>query len=183
MALQGDFFEHVRILRTLDVDAREVRNPADLEKVQALIVPGGESTTISKLLAENGLDKAIKARANKGMAVYGTCAGAILLAKKVANAGGVKGLGLMDISVERNAYGRQADSFEAELDVKGLGPLQAAFIRAPVIKGVGRKVEVLASFEGKPVLVKQGNLVAGTFHPEIEGEQKVHAWFLGLVTG
>ncbi|HIH16654.1 MAG TPA: pyridoxal 5'-phosphate synthase glutaminase subunit PdxT [Candidatus Diapherotrites archaeon] len=178
LALQGDFFEHLQTLKKLGVEAAEVRNQEDLAQVQGLVIPGGESTTMSQLLAETGLDQAIRARAKQGMAVYGTCVRAILLAKKVLNDGGVKGLGLMDISVERNAYGRQVDSFEAELEANGLGKLKGVFIRAPVIQSVGRGVEVLASLDGKPVLVRQGNLLAGTFHPEIEGEARVHQWFV-----
>ncbi len=184
LALQGDFYEHLRMLKELGVEAIEVRNKADLEKVDGLIIPGGESTTIDKLLTKTGLDQAIKARvaARRGgsLAVYGTCAGAILMATRRGNAGGVKGLGLMNITVERNAYGSQADSFEAELDVKGIGKVKAVFIRAPVIKGIGRGVEVLAKFDGRPVLVREGNLLAGTFHPEIEGERAVHRLFVGL---
>ena len=117
------------------------------------------------------------------MPVYGTCAGAILLAKNVLKSQGVKGLGLMDIEVERNAYGRQVDSFEAELDVKGIGKVRGVFIRAPVIQKAGKGVEVLAELDGRPVLVRQGNLLAGTFHPEIEGELGVHGLFLDLVDG
>ncbi len=184
LALQGDFYEHLRMLKELGVEAREVRNQDDLAKVGRLIIPGGESTTIDQLLAKTGLDRAIQARVadrrGGGLPVYGTCAGAILMAKRVGNAGGVKGLGLMDMVVERNAYGRQAESFEAELDVKGIGKVKAVFIRAPVIQSVGKGVEVLAKFEGKPVLVRQGNLLAGTFHPEIEGERAVHRLFVGL---
>ena len=167
LALQGDFFEHLQTLKKLGVEAAEVRNQEDLAQVQGLVIPGVESTARSQSLAETGLDQAIRARAKQGMAVYGTCAGAILLAKKVLNDGGVKGLGLMDISVERNAYGRQVDSFEAELEANGLGKLKGVFIRAPVIQSVGRGVEVLASLDGKPVLVRQGNLLAGTGPPAI----------------
>lgn len=185
LALQGDFYEHLRMLKELGVEAREVRNQDDLAKVGRLIIPGGESTTIDQLLAKTGLDRAIKARVadrrGGGLPVYGTCAGAILMAKRVGNAGGVKGLGLMDMAVERNAYGRQAESFEAELDVKGIGKVKAVFIRAPVIQSVGKGVEVLAKFEGKPVLVRQGNLLASTFHPEIEGEAVVHRLFLNSI--
>ena len=189
LALQGDFYEHLRTLKKLGAEAAEVRNKDDLAKVEGLIIPGGESTTIAKLLAETGLDKAIKARAANprsgagGMPVYGTCAGAILLAKNVLKSQGVKGLGLMDIEVERNAYGRQVDSFEAELDVKGIGKVRGVFIRAPVIQKAGKGVEVLAELDGRPVLVRQGNLLAGTFHPEIEGELGVHGLFLDLVDG
>ena len=184
LAFHGDFAEHLDILRAMNVPCREVRGIEDLSNISHLIIPGGESTVMAKFLEMTGLGKEITKRVReKSLAVYGTCAGAILLAKNVLKSQGVKGLGLMDIEVERNAYGRQVDSFEAELDVKGIGKVRGVFIRAPVIQKAGKGVEVLAELDGRPVLVRQGNLLAGTFHPEIEGELGVHGLFLDLVDG
>ena len=177
LALQGDFKEHKQILSQLDIQTKEVRLPSDLEGLSGLIIPGGESTTISKLMELYGLDKAIKAQHKKGMAIYGTCAGAIVIAKKIIGETRFKPLGIADIEIERNAYGTQVDSFETELDVKGLGTVQASFIRAPILKKVGKGFEVLAKYNGKVVLARQGNILIGTFHPEINGELKVHRYF------
>ena len=177
LALQGDFKEHKQILSKLGVQPKEVRLPSDLNGLSGLIIPGGESTTISKLMKLYGLDKAIKAHYKKGLAIYGTCAGAIVIAKKVIGETRFKPLGIADIEIERNAYGSQADSFETELEVNGIGTVQASFIRAPILKKVGKNFEVLAKYNGKAVLAKQGNILVGTFHPEISGEMKVHAYF------
>ncbi len=182
LALQGDVIEHKRVLAGLGVEAVEVRTPEDLEDVSGLIIPGGESTTIGKLMVRYGLDRAIPTRVSQGMPVYGTCAGMILLAK-TAHGGEPPLLRLMDIAVRRNAYGRQVDSFEADVDIPILGtpPLRAVFIRAPVIEDVGSGVEVLASLDGHPVLARQGPLLVSSFHPELAPDDRVHRYFLSMI--
>jgi 5'-phosphate synthase pdxT subunit len=182
LALQGDVIEHRKILRGLGVGAPEVRTVADLERVDGLIIPGGESTTIGKLMVEYGLDRAIPERVGRGMPVYGTCAGMILLAR-TARGGEPALLRLMDIVVHRNAYGRQVDSFETDLDVPVFGPppLHAVFIRAPVIEEVGAGVTVLASLDGRAVLVRQGSALASSFHPELADDVRVHRYFLDVI--
>jgi pyridoxal 5'-phosphate synthase pdxT subunit len=182
LALQGDVIEHVKMLRRLGVEAIEVRTPADLAKVDALIIPGGESTTIGKLAAEYGLDRAIPARVRGGMPVYGTCAGMIALSKE-ARDGEPPLLRLMNITVRRNAYGRQVDSFETDLQIPALGgpPLHAVFIRAPMIESIGPDVEVLASLNGKPVLARQGNMLVSAFHPELTADDRVHRYFVEML--
>ena len=182
LALQGDVVEHVKMLRGLGVEAIEVRTPEDLAKVDALVIPGGESTTIGKLAVEYGLDRAIPARVKEGMPVYGTCAGMIALSKE-ARGGEPPLLRLMNITVRRNAYGRQVDSFETDLEIPALGgpPLHAVFIRAPVIENVGPDVEVLASLGGKPVLARQGNMLVSAFHPELTADDRVHRYFVEML--
>ena len=182
LAAQGDVIEHRAVLQRLDVDEVEVRVPGDLAGVDGLIIPGGESTTIGKLMVEYGLDRAIPDAVQRGMAVYGTCAGMILLAK-CASGGEPPLLRLMYIEVARNAYGRQVDSFEADLEIPVLGPppLHAVFIRAPVIEEVGRRVEVLASFDGRPVLAREGRLLVSSFHPELAPDDRVHRYFLDVI--
>lgn len=182
LAVQGDVIEHLAILRGLGVDEVEVRVPEDLEDVDGLIIPGGESTTIGKLMVRYGLDRAIPEQVGRGMAVYGTCAGMILMARR-ASGGEPPLLRLMDIAVTRNAYGRQVDSFEADLEVPVLGPpaLRAVFIRAPVIDEVGRNVEVLASLDGRPVLARQGRLLVSSFHPELAPDDRVHRYLLDVI--
>jgi pyridoxal 5'-phosphate synthase pdxT subunit len=183
LALQGDFREHLEALRAAGAEARAVRRPADLAGLDALIIPGGESTTIRRLLAAYELGEPIRTRAAAGFPVYGTCAGCILLAHEVDGAT-VPPLDLMDIGVTRNAYGRQVDSFEADLPVPALGdePLRAVFIRAPRIDRVGPEVEVLARLEDESVVAaRQGNLVVTTFHPELTGDSRFHRYFLEQV--
>ncbi len=182
LALQGDVIEHRKMLRGLGVEAPEIRLPEELARVDGLIIPGGESTTIGKLMVEFGLDRAIPVRVGQGMAVYGTCAGMILLAR-TARGGEPPLLRLMDITVERNAYGRQVDSFETDLDVPAFGPppLHAVFIRAPVIEEVGPGVTVLASLNGRPVLARQGRLLVSSFHPELAQDDRVHRYFLEMI--
>jgi 5'-phosphate synthase pdxT subunit len=182
LALQGDVVEHVKMLRGLGVEAIEVRTPEDLAKVDALVIPGGESTTIGKLAVEYGLDRAIPARVKEGMPVYGTCAGMIALSKQ-ASGGEPPLLRLMNITVRRNAYGRQVDSFETDLEIPAFGgpPLHAVFIRAPVIENVGPDVEVLASLGGKPVLARQGNMLVSAFHPELTADDRVHRYFVEML--
>ncbi len=182
LALQGDFAEHLAMLARLGVAACEVRKLSDLESVDALIIPGGESTTIGKLMARHELDKAIRTRAEQGMPIYGTCAGMILLAKTIEGSEQLR-LGLMDIAVLRNAFGRQIESFEADVPFKPLPerPVRGVFIRAPIVSQVGAGVEVLSEFEGKIVAVQQGNLLATAFHPELTDDARVHRYFLSLV--
>ena len=181
LAFHGDFAEHLLILKNLDVTARMVKTSEDLSGVHGLIIPGGESTVMSKFLFDlTDTGRMIQKRVKEGtLSVYGTCAGAILLARLITGKNAPKTLGLMDIAIERNAYGTQAQSFESSLKVQGLRhPLHASFIRAPVITKVGKGVEVLAAYKGNPVLVRQGNLLAGTFHPEMRSETAIHELFL-----
>jgi len=183
LALQGDFEAHAAALRGAGAEPSEVRAPADLEKCAALVLPGGESTTLLLLLASTGLDRAIPAFHRGGGAVLGTCAGAMLLAREVVNPA-QRSLGLLDVSVERNHYGRQVDSFEAEAPFPGGGPpLPLVFIRAPAITRTGRGVEVLVEHGGLPVLVRKGRLLAATFHPELTGDRRVHRLLVEGLSG
>lgn len=184
LALQGDFAEHVARLRELGVEAREVRLPGELDGLDALVMPGGESTTIGKLAVAYGLVEPIRAMAGAGKPVWGTCAGMILLARDVGMAQPL--VGCMDIVVDRNAFGRQLDSFEVDLDAPALGapPFRAVFIRAPVIRSVGKGVDVLARLpDGRIVAARQGNLLATAFHPELTGDDRWHRYFLGMASG
>jgi 5'-phosphate synthase pdxT subunit len=177
LALQGDFQAHERALRRAGAEAVEVRSAADLEGVEGLIIPGGESTTMMKLLEVEKLLNPLREFGRK-RPIFGTCAGAILLASDVANPPQAS-LGLMDMEVERNAYGRQLDSRIARLHPQGIeGELEAVFIRAPIIRRVGQDANVLASYEGDPVLVEQGRHLAATFHPELTEDSRVHLMFL-----
>lgn len=184
LALQGAFIEHKNVLTRLGVQPVEVRLPEHLEGLDGLIIPGGESTTMGLLAQRWGLLEPLQAFARSGRLLWGTCAGMILLAKEVVD--GVPGqpiLGLMDITVRRNAFGRQVDSFEADLAVPVLGdpPFHAVFIRAPVIERVGASVDVLASLDdGTAVAVQQGNLLATAFHPELTADVRFHRYFLKL---
>jgi pyridoxal 5'-phosphate synthase pdxT subunit len=173
LAIQGDFAAHARVLRRLGVDAVEVRRAAGLNAVQALIIPGGESTTMLKFIEGEELAGPITAFARKGRPILGTCAGAILLAREVYNPAQAS-LGLIDIDVERNGYGRQVDSFIANVETVAGGPLEAVFIRAPKIKKVGPAVEVLATLDDQPVLVRESNVLAVTFHPELTEDDRIH---------
>lgn len=179
LAIQGDFLEHQEVLKRLKAETVPVRLPADLEGLQGLIIPGGESTTIGRLLQEYGLDKAIKAKGGKELAIFATCAGMILLAKK-AEGLPFPPLALLDIEVRRNAYGRQVDSFEAEIDVPSLrnGNFRAVFIRAPIIAKVGPQVDVLARLDDNIIAVQQGKILATSFHPELTRDLRFHAYFL-----
>ena len=180
LALQGDFREHCRVLAAIGAAPLEVRTPEDLASVACLVIPGGESTTIGKLARGHGLVEPIRERAAEGMPVFGTCAGMIVMAKGLI--GGEPLLSLVDVTVERNAYGRQVDSFEADVDVRG-GPeaVRGVFIRAPVVVEVGEGVEVIAEHAGRPVVVEQGSLLAAAFHPELAGDPRLHARFLERV--
>jgi pyridoxal 5'-phosphate synthase pdxT subunit len=182
LALQGAFVAHARVLRALGVEPVEVRGPDDLEDVDALILPGGESTTMSMLLATSKLHEPIAGRVNAGLPVFGTCAGLILLADGVLDGrADQQSFGVLDVDVRRNAFGRQVDSFEAELDVKGLDrPFHGVFIRAPIVERAGDEVEVLACVDGKPVLVQQRNVLAAAFHPELSDDDRIHRMFLEL---
>jgi 5'-phosphate synthase pdxT subunit len=179
LALQGDFREHVQILSSMGVAAIEVRTLAQLADVDRLVIPGGESTTIGKLARAYDLVEPIQERARNGMAVLGTCAGMIVMAERVIE--GDPLLSLMDVTVRRNAYGPQVDSFEADVDVEGIDhPVRGVFIRAPWIEDVGSDVRVLSTYESRPVVLQQGNLLAASFHPELIGETALHEYFLSL---
>ena len=185
LALQGDFFEHLRALREVGAEAREVRTPEQLEEVDSLILPGGESTTIGKLMDRYGLIQAVRQRAEQGMPLWGTCAGMILMSRRILNGlPGQPSLSLMDLEVERNAFGRQVDSFQADLDLPILGkkPFPAVFIRAPLARALdgASGVEVLGEHRGRIVAARQGNLVVSAFHPELTGDDRFHAWFSQL---
>ncbi|HZQ26660.1 MAG TPA: pyridoxal 5'-phosphate synthase glutaminase subunit PdxT [Acidimicrobiales bacterium] len=182
LALQGDVREHTRALVDLGADVVEVRAPQDLSGVDALVLPGGESTTMSLLLGSSGLFSPVAERLADGMPAFGTCAGMILLARHVLDGRpDQRGFEVLDIAVRRNAFGRQVDSFEAPLDVAGVsgGPVDAVFIRAPFVERAGPDVEVLASVDGHPVVVRQGPLLAAAFHPELSSDLRIHQLFLG----
>jgi 5'-phosphate synthase pdxT subunit len=180
LALQGDFREHAAMLAECGASPVFVRTPGELDSVSCLCIPGGESTTIAKLATLYGLVEPVRRRAEEGMPVLGTCAGMIAMATEVED--GEPLLSVMDIVVRRNAYGRQVDSFEADVDVRGIGPVRAVFIRAPRVERVGPRVEVLAEHGDEPVLVRQGNLLAAAFHPEIAGEPRLHGLLLSLAS-
>ncbi len=184
LALQGAFLEHRQMLERCGVESGEVRTVEHLDGIDGLILPGGESTTIGKLMHRYGLDEAISRRVREGMPLFGTCAGLILMATDIEESD-QRRLGLMEITARRNAFGRQVDSFECNLDVAGLGPepVRAVFIRAPYISRVGKGVEVLAVAEGKIVLARQGHLLAGAFHPELTADTRIHRLFLDMVAG
>jgi len=185
LALQGDFLEHIQVLERLNTEGLEVRQPGELEGLDGVIIPGGESTAICCLLAEYALLEPLRKLAEEGLPIMGTCAGLILMARKTTGLS-LETLRLMDIEVKRNAFGRQVDSFEAELEIRALGdaPFPAVFIRAPVIEKVGPGVEVLARLpEGGPVAVKQKNLLACAFHPELSRDLRFHAYFLNMLSG
>jgi len=189
LALQGAFAEHGRVLDRLGLPCREVRLPADLDDLAGLIIPGGESTTIGKMLIRTGLDATIRDRVGAGtLAVWGTCAGMILLARDVGDSGSHVGapqplLGLMDLRVRRNAFGTQLDSFETTLDVPDVAPhpVPAVFIRAPVVEATGPGVAVLARLpDGRAVAVREGRLLATAFHPELTADPSFHRYFAAL---
>lgn len=176
LAVQGGFEAHARMLRGLGAEVREVRVPADLIGLDGLVIPGGESTTIVKGIESAGLGPAIRAHHEAGRAVFGTCAGLIVCDDAH--------LGLIDATATRNAFGRQLQSFEADLPVKGIGdePLRAVFIRAPRVERHGEGVEVLASYEGHPVAVREGGVLACAFHPELTDDPRLHALFMAMTT-
>jgi 5'-phosphate synthase pdxT subunit len=182
LALQGDFAAHAASLRKLGVRAVEVRRPHQLEELAGLVIPGGESTTLLNLMRDEPWFEQLRAFHQSGGALLGTCAGAILLARRVTGPE-QESLGLIDAAVERNAYGRQVDSFEADIELAGSdAPMRASFIRAPLFKELGPGVEILARLDGQPVLVREGRVIAATFHTELTGEHRLHALFMEMVT-
>jgi 5'-phosphate synthase pdxT subunit len=179
LALQGDFREHVRAVSAAGASPVEVRTPEQLADVDRLVIPGGESTTIGKLARAYDLVEPIRRRARDGMPIFGTCAGMIVIAERVID--GDPLFSLMDVTVRRNAYGRQVDSFETDVEVEGIDhPVRGVFIRAPWIEDVGAGVRVLAEHEGRPVVLEQGTMLAASFHPELVGETALHGYFLSL---
>jgi 5'-phosphate synthase pdxT subunit len=184
LALQGDFREHKQALSRLGAEVLEVRLPAQLAGLSGVVIPGGESTTMSKLMQAYGLGEALLDFHAAGGALWGTCAGAITLASGVVGYPAQFRLGLLDASLERNAYGRQVASFETEVKVKGLTqPFHAVFIRAPRIVRLGPEVAVLASYQGDPIMVRQKRLLATVFHPELSGDDRIHRFFLEQLSG
>jgi len=177
LALQGDVREHVRLLKEIGASPVAVKTREQLDDVDAIVLPGGESTTIGFLLEKFELMEPLRKRIEDGMPTLGTCAGAILLAKHVVG-GDVPKLGVLDATVHRNAYGSQIDSFEDDIDVQDAGTMHAVFIRAPIIESVGDDVEVLASRRDHPVVVRQGTVIAATFHPELADETGLHRMLL-----
>jgi pyridoxal 5'-phosphate synthase pdxT subunit len=182
LGLQGDVREHGRALGAAGATPVSVKHPDDLAMVDGLVLPGGESTTIGKLLDRFGLIEPLHDRVDAGMPLYGTCAGMILMATVTGEE--PHGLRILDATVHRNAYGRQVDSFETDLEVKGFAePYRAVFIRAPRVETLGSDVEVLAELDGNPVLVRQGKLLASSFHPEMTEDRRVHELFLDMAGG
>ncbi len=189
VAMQGDFEKHLQTLTRLGADAYPARLPAEVARADGIVLPGGESTTIGKLMARYGIDAAIQDAVGAGKPIYGTCAGLILLARGIAEGTGERGgqptLGLLDVVVARNAFGRQLDSFEAALPVSVLGPepLRAVFIRAPYVADAGPAVETLATYDGRTVFVRQGLILGSAFHPELTDDDRAHRFFLSMVMG
>ncbi|HKP13741.1 MAG TPA: pyridoxal 5'-phosphate synthase glutaminase subunit PdxT [Blastocatellia bacterium] len=183
LAVQGDYAAHARMLGRIGVEAVEVRRAGEFGGVDGLIIPGGESTTMLKFIEEERLGGAIQSFAAAQKPILATCAGAILVAREVSNPP-QPSLGLIDIDVARNAYGRQVDSFIRAVDTElGGGPLEAVFIRAPKITRVGARVATIATLEGEPVMVRQGNVIAATFHPELTDDERAHRLLIELAEG
>lgn len=182
LAIQGAFIEHVNVLSRLGVLGKLIKKVSDLDDIDGLILPGGESTAMAKQMNENGLLEAIRARINEGLPVMGTCAGLILLSKEISNQP-VTTLGVMDIVVKRNAYGRQLDSFATKASIKYISehPLELVFIRAPYIERVGERVEVLCTVDNHIVVAQQDNMLALAFHPELTGIDDVHQYFINTM--
>lgn len=186
LALQGDVREHLQALREAGAQSVPVKFPYELAALDGLIIPGGESTTIGKLMQESGLDTEICKLSREGLPLYGTCAGAIMLARGTLDGSQDQPLlGLMEIQVKRNAYGRQNESFETDVEIPSLkiDKFRGVFIRAPWIEKAEKGVEVLASLQGKGIMARQGNLLATTFHPELSGDRRIHEYFLRLIEG
>ncbi|GGX99146.1 pyridoxal 5'-phosphate synthase glutaminase subunit PdxT [Streptomyces hiroshimensis] len=184
LALQGDVREHLIALAAADALARPVRRPEELAEVDGLVIPGGESTTMSKLAVVFGMLEPLRERVRAGMPVYGTCAGMIMLADKLLDGReDQETLGGIDMIVRRNAFGRQNESFEASVEMAGIegGPVEGVFIRAPWVESVGAAAEVVATYDGHTVAVRQGNVLATSFHPELTGDHRVHAYFVDMV--
>lgn len=186
LALQGDFREHINTLTSLGVDAIEVRTVADLEKSAGLIIPGGESTAIQKLATNFGLLEPVKSAIRDGLPTFGTCAGLILLATEILDGiPGQVGFGGLDVSVRRNAFGNQLESFETQLTFDGISgsKIEAAFIRAPIVERVGENVQILSKLnDGRVVAVRNKTILGISFHPEISGEKRVHEYFMGMIS-
>ncbi len=185
LAMQGAVREHMRMLEGLGASALAVKYPDQLEECHGLIIPGGESTTIGKLMARHGFLEPLRRRILEGMPVFGTCAGMIVLARDLVE-GDQPLLGLMHIKVRRNAYGRQVDSFEDRLEIEGIGsrePFTGIFIRAPWIEEVGPGVQVLSRHQGRIVMAREGNMLVAAFHPELTDDRRIHHYFLGMVEG
>jgi pyridoxal 5'-phosphate synthase pdxT subunit len=182
LALQGAFREHRKILENLGCEVLEVRKPEQLDEVDGLVIPGGESTTIGKLLGDFSIKEPLTKKVAQGFPIYGTCTGLIVLAKDIADSNQQR-LGVMDIRAKRNAFGRQVDSFEAEMSIPEIGPepLKAVFIRAPYIEKAEDNVQVLAKIEDKIVVARQGNLLVTAFHPELTNDLRIHKYFLEIV--
>jgi 5'-phosphate synthase pdxT subunit len=183
LAAQGAFIEHVTVLRQLNADAFFVRLPKDLAGIDGLVIPGGESTTISRLMLAYDLASEVKTLVKSGLPVFGTCAGMIMLAKTIVDGNGVEPLRVMDITVRRNAFGRQKESFETELSIPAIGekPFHAVFIRAPLIESVGNGVEVLSRLEDDTIVAaRQGKVLVSSFHPELTNDPRFHQYFLDL---
>ncbi|MFE8974966.1 pyridoxal 5'-phosphate synthase glutaminase subunit PdxT [Streptomyces cyaneofuscatus] len=184
LALQGDVREHLIALASADAQARPVRRPEELAEVDGLVIPGGESTTMSKLAVLFGMMEPLREQVRAGMPVYGTCAGMILLAEKILDPrSGQETVGGIDMIVRRNAFGRQNESFEAAVEVAGIdgGPVEGVFIRAPWVESVGAEAEVIAEHGGHIVAVRQRNVLTTSFHPELTGDHRVHALFVEMV--
>lgn len=187
VGFQGDVSEHSEMLRKLsrkrkiNIEVRLIRKRADLEGIDGIIIPGGESTTIYKLLSQYSIYESIKKKIQDGMPVMGTCAGLIILAKDTRD-DRVTGMGLLDVVVSRNAYGRQIDSFIDEIEIKGVGKYSAVFIRAPIIEGAG-DLEVLSKYRGKPVMVRNNNIIGLTFHPELTDDTRIHEMLVSIIEG
>ncbi len=179
LSLQGDFKEHIEMLDKCSVKTISVKLPSDLDEVAGLIIPGGESTAIGNLMQKNNLIDEIIEKHRKGMALFGTCAGAILLSKDITGYE-LPSLRLLDTSIVRNSYGRQINSFEADLDIDKIGKFKGVFIRAPVIEKVNG-ARVLSKLDDKPVLIRQNNILAATFHPELTDDKRIHEYFVGMV--
>ena len=180
LALQGDFEAHARALRSAGAEPFEVRTSSELDSADGLIIPGGESTTMRKLATNYGLLEPLRERAHEGLPIFGTCAGMIACARTITD-GEPPILGVVDIDVRRNAYGRQVQSFEADIDVAGIGEMRAVFIRAPRVERVGPAVEVLATHDGEPVVVRQGPILLAAFHPELTEDARLHEVFVALI--
>ncbi|MET8009660.1 pyridoxal 5'-phosphate synthase glutaminase subunit PdxT [Streptomyces sp. NPDC005271] len=184
LALQGDVREHLAALAASGVQGRPVRRPEELAEVAGLVIPGGESTTMSKLAVAFGLLEPLRERVRAGLPVYGTCAGMIMVANKILDGrDDQETIGGIDMIVRRNAFGRQNESFEAEVGIKGIegGPVEGVFIRAPWVESVGGEAEVLATYGGHTVAVRQGSVLATSFHPELTGDHRVHALFVDMI--
>ncbi|MCK4335891.1 MAG: pyridoxal 5'-phosphate synthase glutaminase subunit PdxT [Candidatus Aenigmarchaeota archaeon] len=183
LGLQGDFYAHKKMGEKLGIETIIVRSPEDFEKIDGLIIPGGESTTITKLLSRYNLIKSLKKFHKEGKPIFGTCAGMILLAKKIDNHPDQFSFGFIDISVKRNAYGRQIESFEEDVSIPIIGknPFRTVFIRAPKISRMGKSVESLAKHNSDHILAREGNILVGSFHPELTEDTRIYEYFLEMV--